>query len=1028
MKKLYASSICFLICVAAFAQPVITSFSPASGPVGTAVTISGSNFSSVPANNIVFFGAVQAVVNTASTGSLHVTVPAGASFQPITVLTGGLITSSASPFVITFTCGGGVTANSFFADVDFTAGSDPYSVSIGDIDGDGKPDLALPNFGSSTFSVLRNTSTSGSVSFAPKLDSATGGHASSLSIGDVDEDGKLDIVIVNYVYNTISVFKNTSTAGSISFAAKQSFPTGNSPSGAVIADIDGDGKPDIAVVNYSDNTISVLRNTGSSGVVSFAVNTDFAVGNLPNSITAGDFDGDGKLDIAVTNSGAATISILKNTSSIGSVSFAAKVDYTSGTSPDGIAAGDIDGDGKPEIAVTNNTSNTISIFRNTGSAGTISFAAKADFVAGAGTHGLSISDLDGDGMLDIAAANHTDNSISIFKNISTIGTISFNAKVDFTTGAGSFPQNPAIGDLDGDGRSDITAANNNGTGSAATLRSVLYTAPVMTSAGASSICSGTNVNIPLTSTMSANYSWIAVSNANTTGESTTAQTVSAINNTLINNFTSIQTVVYTVTPSSIVGGCVGTSQTVAVTVVSSPFMTNTSSAVICNGDSLHIGLTSSIPSSYTWIASDNLNTTGESTTNKTTSLINDFITNTSLTAQTVNYTVTPTSITAGCAGSPQTVAVSVHPLPVVGFSGLSTAYCRNAAAQTLTGSPAGGTFSGNGISGNSFSPAAVVSTLDTIIYTYVNGSDGCANTISHTTSLLPLPAAPEICMVMVDSASNYNVVYWDKASYTNADSFIVYREITSNVYKRAGAVSNSATALFADTARFLYYPNTGNPNTSAYRYKLQVRDTCGNYSALGSYHRTINVNQVGTSFIFNDYIIEGQAVPIPQLTSYLLVRDDNGTGNPHTVITGTSSPLVDAAYASYPNGKWLIETSWTINCTPAHPFAPSRSNIVMRDVTGIALTDGVSPVFSVYPNPYTGSTAITYSLTGRSDVNIEVYNTIGQKTVTLVNAEQSAGEYKYRFSAAENGLDAGVYFVKITMNGKALMKRIVELR
>src|SRR5215218_5679718 len=93
------------IAVSAYAQPGITSFTPVAGPVGTAVTITGTNFNAVPNNNIVYFGAVRAAVSSASTTSLMVTVPAGATYQPLSVLntSTGLIGYAASPFNITFT-------------------------------------------------------------------------------------------------------------------------------------------------------------------------------------------------------------------------------------------------------------------------------------------------------------------------------------------------------------------------------------------------------------------------------------------------------------------------------------------------------------------------------------------------------------------------------------------------------------------------------------------------------------------------------------------------------------------------------------------------------------------------------------------------------------------------------------------------------------------------------------------------------------------------------------------------------------
>ncbi|MFM8834887.1 MAG: FG-GAP-like repeat-containing protein, partial [Cytophagales bacterium] len=111
-------------------------------------------------------------------------------------------------------------------------------------------------------------------------------------------------------------------------------------------------------------TVSVFRNTGSSGTVSYATGVDFATGTNPNSVAIGDLDGDGKPDLAVANEISRTLSVFHNTGSSGTVSFAAKVDFTTGADPRSVAIGDLDGDGKPDLAVANLSSNTVSVIRN----------------------------------------------------------------------------------------------------------------------------------------------------------------------------------------------------------------------------------------------------------------------------------------------------------------------------------------------------------------------------------------------------------------------------------------------------------------------------------------------------------------------------------------------------------------------------------------------------------------------------------------------------------------------------------------
>src|SRR5688572_28726108 len=124
-----------------------------------------------------------------------------------------------------------------------------------------------------TFSILRITPALADIdfaSFATKVDFSTGTNAYSVAIGDLDGDGKPDLAVTNYGSNTVSVFRNTSTSGTIdasSFASKVDFSTGTNPVIVAIGDLDGDGKPDLALTNYSSNTVSVFLNTNTSGTI-----------------------------------------------------------------------------------------------------------------------------------------------------------------------------------------------------------------------------------------------------------------------------------------------------------------------------------------------------------------------------------------------------------------------------------------------------------------------------------------------------------------------------------------------------------------------------------------------------------------------------------------------------------------------------------------------------------------------------------------------------------------------------------------
>jgi hypothetical protein len=450
------------------AQPAISSFSPASGPVGTTVTITGANFSTTPANNIVFFGAVKANVTTASANSLTVTVPGGSTYQPITVTTGGLTGYSARQFIATFTGGGQINSSCFSDRIDSTTDLHPNGIAIIDFDGDGKPDIATPNNYSTSgqpasISILRNTSSVAGIAFAQVQNINNGVATYTLAGGDIDGDGKQDIVACSIADFNISVFRSTSVVGNISFAPKVDYTTVSGVHGIAIRDIDGDGKPDITVVNHLSTSMSVYRNTSTPGIISFAPKVDFTILAGAESIVTGDMDGDSKPDIAITNTLFNSFSTFRNTSTAGNISFSARVDIATGgtNAPEGISIGDLDGDLKADVAVviTNNTGICgTQLYRNTSTVGSIAFnyTLTVTGVNGTTAYHATFGDINGDGKPDIAMSNTGADQVQVYQNNSTVGTLAFGSANSFPGIFG--PYAVAIGDMNADGKPELVAS------------------------------------------------------------------------------------------------------------------------------------------------------------------------------------------------------------------------------------------------------------------------------------------------------------------------------------------------------------------------------------------------------------------------------------------------------------------------------------------------------------------------------------------------------------------------------------------
>ena len=487
--------------------PVISSFSPVSGGVGTLVVITGSNFSTVTSNNTVSFGGVNASVVSASTGSLTVVVPPGGAFKPISVTVNKKTGYSLGPFLQTFDGGGGFSATSFSTGNNFSTGAYPYEMATADFDADGKPDIAVINASSNSISVLRNQSQPDSILLGNRQDLATGSSPYSITVCDFDGDGKQDIAATNYAAATVSIFINTSSAGNISFASGINLATGTNPAAVATADFNRDGKPDIVVANRGSNTISVIKNTTNNGIISFAAAVSRIVSSLPISVATADLDGLGKTDIAVLHYGG-TVSVFKNITTTDSIIMDVAANFPSGGGAMGASACmnicDADGDGKPDIITSNQT--RLEFLKNNTNGGILSFTQLLGPSLYTRDRKFTTGDINGDGKPDILIGFSEIVNYAIgIKNISSTGNISFSGDYLQLAAAGD-PKFVAMADFNIDGKPDIIAANST-TNNISVFKNKLAPSPSIISFSPASAQQGDTVTISGTGLSNSSDIW-----------------------------------------------------------------------------------------------------------------------------------------------------------------------------------------------------------------------------------------------------------------------------------------------------------------------------------------------------------------------------------------------------------------------------------------------------------------------------------------------------------------------------------------
>ncbi len=733
--------------MAAFAQvPKIRKVELINAYPGNRILISGSGFSNTSTQLLVWFGSVKGTIATSSDYAIEVNVPAQAKLTEVEVinLSSRLSAKSRLKFMSSFG-GEPFDGTKFTTPLSFTSTQELWdiftcdlnsdskpdiistkfnspatdlmilqntstpgtlaftkldktnlpvldltfpidNVVCSDLQGDGKPDLVLTRSGSprNSIHILTNTS-SGTISFSASITlSLDVGHlATRVSVKDLNEDGKPDIVVTNSFDNTLYIFQNKSTGGVLSFNATpiKITVTGATNTYSVdVQDIDNDDLPDIILTQFQTNDIFLLKNM-SSGTINFPSVQKISVTGTLNRLTTADFNNDNLLDLVVTNTLGNQIIILLNNSTTTSFSFSSSSTISTSNGPWGVDVSDVDGDGDTDIVVANRNSQFVNIFLHNGNFSAPAFL-KTDIATAKPSRNILATDLDGDGKPDLAftSFNSSINSFSldILRNknchqpkilnatplvICAGQTIRLNEipalNVSFTwKKAGTvIPGTNSFLDITAPGNYTVTATGESG---ACALTSL--SVPVTNDPGASPadpgfttnspLCSSANLTLSTPAVAGAVYSWRGPNNYSSSQQNPT------INNVAINDAG-----LYTLQVS--VGACSSNVKSSRVDIVDLgeiSVLSTVPSNQVCQGNTLVLSISSDPNYTYKW--------------KRNGSYIVGQTTNSLTVATTGNYQIEVVNTVVNCTRTTTAIVVSVLTPPVAAFQ-VSGSLCVN---------------------------------------------------------------------------------------------------------------------------------------------------------------------------------------------------------------------------------------------------------------------------------------------------------------------------------------------------------------
>ena len=348
--------------------------------------------------------------------------------------------SFTNPATAALRCG-----SNFATPVPYVTGDFAQAAAFGDMNGDGKPDLVVANAGVATLTVLLNNG-AGVFTFLGSYP-AGGYYASSVELADVNRDGRLDAVIGLDSANKVSILYGTGTGG---LGAPVLIANAGGPRMARVADLNRDGRPDIVTPNFTSKTVAILLADNAGG---FLAPVNLPGGTNPTSVPVADINLDGASDILTANNGGddsnSYVGVMLGN---GNGTFQALVPVLTARSPADIVVGDLNRDGRPDLAVANVGNSSVSVLRGNGDG---TFQPNQWYGTGGGPHGVRIADFNDDGLPDIAATSSSDNTVDVLLGN---GDGTLQSRITYPSG-GTDPRGFAAADLNADGRPDLAIAH-----------------------------------------------------------------------------------------------------------------------------------------------------------------------------------------------------------------------------------------------------------------------------------------------------------------------------------------------------------------------------------------------------------------------------------------------------------------------------------------------------------------------------------------------------------------------------------------